>query len=99
MPLPLLAFVPTILSSLASGASAVLAAGAAIGSAASTTTVVQQPVYVTGPAIGTEVMALPGSGCNSVSANGIRYYNCGSSYYQPHFGSNGVYYTVVAKPF
>ena len=29
MPLPLLAFVPTILSSLASGASAVLAAGAA----------------------------------------------------------------------
>ncbi|MEZ5575677.1 MAG: hypothetical protein R3F44_08505 [Candidatus Competibacteraceae bacterium] len=76
-----------------------LAAGAAIGSAASSTTVVQQPVYVTGPAIGTEVMALPGSGCNSVSANGIRYYNCGSSYYQPHFGSNGVYYTVVANPF
>jgi hypothetical protein len=76
-----------------------LAAGAAIGSAASSTTVVQQPVYVTGPAIGTEVMALPGSGCNSVSANGIRYYNCGSAYYQPHFGSNGVYYTVVANPF
>jgi hypothetical protein len=34
-----------------------------------------------------------------VSANGIRYYNCGSGYYQPHFGSNGVYYTVVANPF
>jgi hypothetical protein len=77
-----------------------LAAGAAIGSAASnSTTVVQQPVYVTGPAIGSEVMALPGSGCDSVSANGIRYYNCGSAYYQPHFGSNGVYYTVVANPF
>jgi hypothetical protein len=58
-----------------------------------------EPVYVTGPAIGSEVFALPGGGCNSVSANGIRYYNCGSAYYQPHFGSNGVYYTVVANPF
>jgi len=77
-----------------------LAAGAAIGSAAaSPTVVVQQPVYVTGPAIGSEVFALPGSGCNSLGANGITYYNCGSSYYQPHFGSNGVYYTVVANPF
>ncbi|MCC8992092.1 MAG: hypothetical protein LM550_00015 [Candidatus Contendobacter sp.] len=77
-----------------------LAAGAAIGSAAasSPTVVVQQPVYVTGPAIGSEVFALPG-GCSSVSANGITYYNCGSAYYQPHFGSNGVYYTVVSSPF
>jgi hypothetical protein len=71
-----------------------LAAGAAIGSAA-----VQQPVYVTGPALGSEVFALPGSGCTSVFTNGTRYYNCGSAYYQPHFGSNGVYYTVVANPF
>ena len=58
----------------------------------------QQPVYVTGPAIGTEVMALPGSGCDSLFANGTRYYNCGNAYYQSHFGSNGVYYTVVANP-
>ena len=43
-------------------------------------------------------MALPG-GCNSVSASGITYYNCGSAYYRPHFGSDGVYYTVVANPF
>ena len=77
-----------------------LAAGAALGAAASSPTVgVQQPVYVTGPAIGSEVFALPGGGCSSVNANGITYYNCGSSYYQPHFGSNGVYYTVVASPF
>ena len=76
-----------------------LAAGAAIGSAASSpTVVVQQPVYVSGPAIGSEVMALPGS-CNSVSAGGTTYYNCGDAYYQPHFGSNGVYYTVVPNPF
>ncbi|MCC8999622.1 MAG: hypothetical protein LM522_09005 [Candidatus Contendobacter sp.] len=77
-----------------------LAAGAAIGSAAaSPTVVVQQPVYVNAPAIGSEVFALPSGGCNSVSANGIRYYNCGGGYYQPHFGSNGVYYTVVPSPF
>lgn len=79
-----------------------LAAGAAIGSAAASssnpTVVVQQPVYVTGPAIGTKVFALPG-GCSSVNADGITYYNCGSAYYQPHFGSNGVYYTVVPSPF
>ncbi|MDG4553070.1 MAG: hypothetical protein P9E24_02300 [Candidatus Competibacter sp.] len=28
----------------------------------------------------------------------ISYYNCGSAYYPPHFGSNGVHYTVVANP-
>jgi hypothetical protein len=77
-----------------------LAAGAAIGSAAaSPTVVVQQPVYVSGPAIGSEVVALPGSGCTSTFTGGSTYYQCGSSYYQPHFGSNGVYYTVVANPF
>jgi hypothetical protein len=70
-----------------------LAVGAAIDSAAA-----QQPVYVNEPAIGSEVVGLPG-GCNSVNANGVRYYHCGEAYYQPHFGSNGVYYTVVANPF
>jgi len=77
-----------------------LAAGAALGSAAaSPAVVVQQPVYVSGPAIGTEVVALPGGGCTSTFTGGSTYYQCGSSYYQPHFGSNGVYYTVVANPF
>lgn len=77
-----------------------LAAGAAIGSAAasSPTVVVQQPVYVTGPSIGTETLSLPG-GCSSTAVNGVQYYNCGGSFYQPHFGSNGVYYTVVPNPF
>ena len=77
-----------------------LAAGAAIGSAAaSPTVVVQQPVYVTGPAIGSEVFALPGSGCTSISTNGVPTTTAAAAYYQPHFGSNGVYYTVVANPF
>jgi hypothetical protein len=79
-----------------------LAAGAAIGSAAasasSPTVVVQQPVYVTAPGIGSTVVSLPGD-CTSATVNGTRYYGCGSTYYQPHFGNSGVYYTVVPNPF
>jgi hypothetical protein len=43
-------------------------------------------------AVGSVVTTLP-SGC--VSAAGGRY-QCGSVWYQPYFGSNGVYYQVVA---
>jgi hypothetical protein len=79
-----------------------LAAGAAIGSAAtaasSPTVVVQQPVYVTSPAIGSTVLTLPG-GCKSATVNGVRYYGCGGTYYKPHFGANSVYYTIVPNPF
>lgn len=78
-----------------------LAAGAAIGSAAAAastpTVVVQQPVYVVSPAIGTHVVSLP-SNCASTVVIGVTYYNCGGVYYQPRFGSNGVYYTVVQNP-
>jgi hypothetical protein len=78
-----------------------LAAGAAIGSAAAAastpTIVVQQPVYVASPAIGTQVVTLPGD-CARTVATGVTFYNCGGAYYQPGFGSNGVYYTVVPNP-
>jgi hypothetical protein len=78
-----------------------LAAGAAIGSAAvaasTPTVVVQQPVYIAGPAIGSVVVSLPGN-CVSTVVTGVTYYNCGGVYYQPSFGSNGVYYTVVQNP-
>jgi hypothetical protein len=78
-----------------------LAAGAAIGSAAAAastpTVVVQQPVYVASPAIGTQVVTLP-SNCRSTRVTAVTYYDCGGVYYQPRFGSNGVYYTVVRKP-
>ncbi len=73
-----------------------LATGAALGAAAENAW--SQPVAYAGPAIGAEVMALPG-GCESTFSGGTRYYNCGGTYYQPHFGSNGVYYTVVPAPF
>jgi hypothetical protein len=72
-----------------------LAAGAAIGSAENAWST---PVAYAAPALGSTVLALPG-GCSSVFANGSRYYNCGSAYYQPQFGGNGVYYTVVPAPY
>jgi len=79
-----------------------LAAGAAIGSAAAAasrpTTVIEQPVYVTSPAIGSTVVSLPAH-CTSATVNGARYYSCGGTYYKPHFGSSSVYYTVVPNPF
>lgn len=79
-----------------------LAAGAAIGAAAastpSTTLVVQQPVVITGPAIGSTVLSLPG-GCTGATVNGIHYYQCGGSYYKPVFDSSGVEYRVVPNPF
>jgi hypothetical protein len=30
--------------------------------------------------------------------NGATYYVCGTSWFQPSFGANGVYYRVVAAP-
>jgi hypothetical protein len=82
------------------GAAAVgLAAGAAIGAAASSpAVVVQQPVYVSTPSVGSTVVSLPG-GCKEATVGGTRYYGCAGTYYRPHFGANGVYYTVVPNPF
>jgi hypothetical protein len=61
----------------------------------STTVVVQQPAPAPAPAApaatGTVITTLP-SGC--VSSGGR--YQCGSTWYQPYFGANGVYYQVVA---
>ena len=86
------------------GAAAVgVAAGAVAGAAASSaynytapppsTVVVQQAPAAppAPPAVGTVVTTLP-SGCVT---SGNRY-QCGSVWYQPYFGGNGVYYQVVA---
>jgi len=86
------------------GAAAVgVAAGAVAGAAASSaynytapppsTVVVQQAPAAppAPPAVGTVVTTLP-SGCTT---SGNRY-QCGSVWYQPYFGGNGVYYQVVA---
>lgn len=60
--------------------------------------VVAAPVYIppTAP-IGSVYYALP-TGAQSANINGTQYYVLGSTYYRPYFGSNGVYYQVVANP-
>jgi hypothetical protein len=75
--------------------------GAAIaGNSQPQTVVVQQPqqVYVQqGPPIGMQVAGLP-AGCGTMNVNGQQLYQCGPTWYQPFFGGNGVYYTVVPAP-
>ncbi|MCU0972278.1 MAG: hypothetical protein MUF57_11115 [Gammaproteobacteria bacterium] len=78
------------------GAAAAAVGGLAIGAAAasaaqpSTTVVVQQ-----GPAVGTVVSALP-SGCQLMTVNGKTYYQCGSTWYKPTFGADGVRAVALA---
>jgi hypothetical protein len=87
-----------------------LAAGAVVGSAvarASTPAVVFAPApvvvapapVVVAPAIpiGSIYYSLP-YGAQSANINGVQYYVAGGVYYRPYFGSNGVYYQVVANP-
>ena len=70
-------------------------AGAAAASASqpSTTVVVQQQ----GPSVGTIVSGLP-DGCQLMTVNGKTYYQCGSTWYKPTFGADGVDYKVVNVP-
>ena len=82
-------------------------AGAAIVNASRPSTVyVQQPaVVVQQPAtvvsgnypIGTQFATLP-AGARSMVVNGGNYYQDGSVWYKPYFGSSGVYYEVVPAP-
>jgi hypothetical protein len=66
-------------SAIAAGAAAV-AAGAAIGAAA------------TAPyAVGSVVVSVP-PGCAYQNTNGINYYVCGGTWFQPFYGNNGLYY-------
>jgi hypothetical protein len=69
-------------------------AGAAAASASqpSTTVVVQQ-----GPSVGTIVSGLP-DGCQRMVVNDKTYYQCGSTWYKPSFGADGVDYKVVNVP-
>ncbi len=54
-------------------------------------------VLQAGPPIGTQFATLP-PGCQSMNVNGVVLYQCGPTWYQPSFGGNGVYYTVVPAP-
>ncbi len=48
-------------------------------------------------AIGTQVATLPPA-CSSVVVNGMTYYNCGGTYYQPVYNGPNVVYVVVQNP-
>ncbi len=70
----------------AAGAVVGAAAGAAAASAASGS-------YV----MGTNYATLP-AGCTKNNVNGSTYYLCGTTWFQPSYGANGVYYRVVSSP-
>jgi hypothetical protein len=75
-----------------------LAAGVIVGSAIRPSAPPPTEVVVQGPPpYGTEYAALPG-GCQSMVVNGVNYYQCGPTWYQPFMGGNGVYYSVVPTP-
>lgn len=48
--------------------------------------------------IGASYAALP-PGCAIRTVSGGTYYQCGSSWLQPTYGANGVFYTVVMEPY
>ena len=54
------------------------------------------------PASGTWVMGMNYSnlpaGCAMPNVQGKTYYLCGNTWFQPSFGANGVFYTVVPTP-
>jgi hypothetical protein len=56
-----------------------------------------QAIVVQGPPIGAQVPVLP-PGCANMNVNGATLYQCGGIWYQPFFGGNGVYYSVVQAP-
>lgn len=58
---------------------------------------VADPALSVNPPYGTIYSALP-AGCNLEQVLGQNYYRCGSYWYQPQFGSQGVQYLYVAPP-
>lgn len=72
----------------------------AVGAAQPETVVVEQPVQTIvqqGPAIGTELAALP-AGSTATNVGGTLYYQNNNIWYRPYFGGSGVYYQVVQPP-
>ena len=57
------------------------------------------PTIATAPAyaMGGIYPTLP-PGCISPKVQGMTYYLCGNTWFQPSYGANGIYYRVVAAP-
>jgi len=89
----------------AAGAMVGVAAGATIASAntSAATSNAYSAGYAAGSAanptypIGAIYATLP-PGCTNPSINGMYYYLCGNTWFQPSYGANGVYYRVVPTP-
>jgi hypothetical protein len=85
---------PRFVGAAAVGVAAGVVVGSAVAASSQPQTVVVQPPPAAAvpapPAVGSVVTVLP-SGCASVGGR----YQCGSVWYQPYFGGNGVYYQVV----
>lgn len=71
----------------AAATSSAYSAGVAAGAAAATTAYVMGARYATLP-----------SGCVNPTVQGVTYYLCGNTWFQPSYGANGVYYIVVPAP-
>jgi hypothetical protein len=87
----------------AAGAAVGMAAGAAVASA---NTAATSSAYAAGYsagavntayAIGAIYATLP-AGCVASSVHGTTYYQCSTTWFQPSYGANGVYYRVVPTP-
>jgi hypothetical protein len=88
----------------AAGAAVGMAAGAAVASAntAAATSSAYSAGYAAGAtntayAMGAIYATLP-AGCAGSTVAGTTYYHCGTTWFQPSYGANGVYYRVVPSP-
>ena len=89
----------------AAGAAVGMVAGAAVASA--NTNAAASNAYASGYvagsaanptyAMGAIYATLP-PGCATPSVQGVTYYLCGNTWFQPSYGANGVYYRVVPTP-
>ena len=85
----------------AAGAAVGLVAGAAVASA--NTSAATSSAYSAGYAAGSTyamnaIYATLPSGAAPVTVGDSHYYQCGSTWFQPSYGANGVYYRVVSEP-
>jgi hypothetical protein len=95
-------------SNASAAASSAYAAGYTAGTA--TTTATATNAYNAGVAAGVnatsanmayttgEIVATLPAGCANPSVNGVNYYLCGNTWFEPSYGANGVYYRVVPTP-
>ena len=53
---------------------------------------------VTAAVVGSMVNQVPSTGCVTTIVNGMSYYQCGSTWYQPSYAGTAVQYIVVNPP-